>query len=271
MQISVTKMINLTYQGFKLGLFKRNGLDSTNPTKEESKKVQDYMNAKAVNNAALVQTNGLYQVKKLVADVENSINSGLEDKILEYDTFVKKMLKKHKGKNTCQFKDSNGVKYSYFQDDSSVQIEITQEYKKAPQNYYNKELSDNSHSNQTAYVFVYGDKIEYDFRDYNLDDDHGCTSVVFKNGTIRSIETGQNMRSPAKYKYYYDKNGNLLAADVNIYYKRGYKGKNARMIFNKDRKVEKIYYGIERNYKGKIRSIEEIYTITPNGLYKKEK
>ena len=49
------------------------------------------------------------------------------------------------------------------------------------------------------------------------------------------------------------------------------KEKNARMIFNKDRKVEKIYYGIERNYKGKIRSIEEIYTITSDGLYKKEK
>ena len=134
MKISAAEMMNLTYCALKNRNVKENNQDSTNKTKEESKKVQDYMNAKAVNNASLVQTSSLYEVKKLVADVENSINSGLEDKILEYDMFVNKILKKHKSDNTCQFKDSNGVKYSYFQDDSSVQIEITQEYKKAPQN-----------------------------------------------------------------------------------------------------------------------------------------
>ena len=273
MKILATKMMNLTYCALKNRNAKENHSDSTNPTKEELKKVQDYMNAKAVNHASLVQTNSLYEVKKLVADVENSINSGLEDKILEYDTFVKKMLKKHKGKNTCQFKDSNGVIYRCYHNMST--ISISQEYKGIPynQNFYYLGYPDGklpNYSHQTAYIYPCRDRIEYEFRDYNLDDTHGYTDAIVSDGKFILINTGHDMLAPVKYNYRYDKEGNLKSADVIVYNKRDYKGKNARMIFNKDRKVEKIYYGIERNYKGEMKSIEEIYTITPDGLYKKE-
>lgn len=216
------------------------------------------------------------KIEKLAAEVEKSINSGLEDKIYEYHTFVKQLLAKNTGKENGIFKDSNGVIYKCMHNFHTIQIEQDYKGKSVDSCRYYLGYKDGklpNASQQTGFIFPAGayyqfpngNSIEYNFRDYNLDDEHGCTdAAIDKDGNFVYIDTGHDAFAPVKTRYNY-KDGVLKSADVQIYNKCD--EKPARLIFDENRKVIKIYYNVKRDYVKNETTCEKIYERKEDGEF----
>ncbi len=205
----------------------------------------------AVNNKEC-EKNQKSQIETLACEVEKSISSEFEDEIFKYHNFVKKLLKENKGKNNGYFVSPQGVKYFCMHNFSTIQIE--QRYKGIPydndwhyQGYPNGRLPKEDYEKQTAFIYCQNynpESVVYEFRNYNLDDDHGYTDALILDDKFSYIETGHDAFSPYKIKYLYDKSGNLKRAKI-IAYRKTDKAKDSIFIFDENRKVSKIYYDIK--------------------------
>lgn len=220
---------------------------------------------------------------ELARYVEHSINSGIEDELLEYHKTILNAHKIHKNENCFNFSDKKGREYRAmhnfmpYSGSSFYTIQIEQNYDGIPydikvfyEGYPDGKRPNSYHQTGFASPHTENGKItciNYNLRDYNLDDEHGYTdAIISADGDIKEITTGYDMLiSPIKTRYNY-KNGKLKSVDFKIYNSNIYKGKEATCFFDENRRVQKICYYSKKNT-DKSDSSSEIYIRDENGKF----
>lgn len=212
---------------------------------------------------------------ELAKYVEYIINSGLEDELAQYHKTVLKMYDIYKTQgHDIKYTDKNGREFSTMHNFNTISVK--QDYDGIPYDiktiYIGKMPWDDDIYHQSAGIRPEIDfytkelkNVEYNLRDFNLDDVHGNTdALISKDGKIYWINTSYDMFSPIKIKYYY-KDSKLEKAYFEVFDSRTYKGKDALCIFDKNRKIQKIRYNpaVDR----KPVSDETIYEKDKNGKF----
>ncbi len=210
----------------------------------------------ALNGFGFSSKNHL-STEELAKYVEHSINSGLEDKLLEYHKIILNAHKKHKNESSFEFEDKKGRTYRALHNFNTTgrsyyTIQVEQNYDGIPYDskvhyigYPGGKQPNPNH--QTGFIHPHTNAgeieyINYELRDFNLDDEHGCTdATIDANGTIKKISTGYDMLiSPIQIQYNYE-NGILKNAHFRVYNNK-YKGREAICTFDENRKIKQIHY-----------------------------
>ncbi len=206
-------------------------------------------------------------LEKMTKEVEIMASPNIEEELLEYDSFVRKLLKDNKGENNGKFVDSKGRKYICLHNFLNIQVE--QDYKGIPidaRRYYYGYSGGKIPNTSQQFGFIkttpWNDKgmIKYSFAEYNLDDNHSFTVADIYDGEILQIYTGFDSFSPVLYKLNYD-NNKLQYADGIIHDNSTTKMKNSRFFFDENRKVKKVLYGIQKDSADNIISKEREFAV----------
>ncbi len=194
----------------------------------------------------------LSYVTDLALKTENDIKP-LEEELAKYRENVTQLVEKHGMHNQATAK-IDGITYSL---DTYGPLAIKQRYKGKPYNYdtnyeghKNNKAEREQRRDQTAYVYFndYDDKVEYRFRDYNLNDDYACVDMDTKDGKVQYISASKCMSSAPRTLYQYDDNEKLriakrcLSPAGNL--KRDKLDKDSIMTFDENGKISAIYYNV---------------------------
>ena len=223
--------------------YQRNFQGRTRNTAQQTNKIQS-ANIRTQNSKQLTP------IEKLVQTIEDDLKNNTIDELFRYHSFVTKILKENKGKNSGDFTDSKGVKYTCLHNFKTICVR--QNYKGIPydSNFHYRGYPDGKKpqpETQIGYIFpITDDYIEYRFSNYNINDKHAVVEAEIKNGEIIKLKTGKDAFSPTKIEYEFE--GNKPRVARYVIYGTECDEKGAYAILDDDGKVEKIYYDTYYNF-----------------------